>query len=180
MTLRPKSNLPRLERQWYQGRAAVLWTHTMEKRATGWLDDSFHSRFREVLLHACARHGLVCPAYVLMPDHWHVVWLGLAESSDQYLAARFLRKHLALHLGSARLQDRAHDHVLREKERERGAFIAACGYVRENPVRAGLCENWREWPFAGVVVVGYPDLEPRENGYWEMFWRIHGKLEAGA
>ena len=67
-----KSKLPRLSREWYRGRAAVFWTHTMEDRATGWLDAGFHGQFREVLLHVCARYAVACPAYVLMPDHWHV------------------------------------------------------------------------------------------------------------
>jgi hypothetical protein len=111
----PKSKLPRLPREWYQGPAAVLWTHTFEHRATGWLTEKFHAHFREVLLHICARHRLACPIYVLMPDHWHLVWLGLAKSSDQRLATAFLRQHLKPALGKARLQDRAHDHVLRRK-----------------------------------------------------------------
>ena len=91
MAFERKATLPRLPREWYQGRAAVFWTHTIEDRATGWLDERFHRRVREVLLHTCARYGLACPAYVLMPDHWHLVWLGLTETSDQHTATRFLR-----------------------------------------------------------------------------------------
>ena len=66
--------------------------------------------------------------------------------------------------------------MLREEQRRRGAFVDACAYVRENPVRAGLCVTWREWPFAGAMVAGYPDLEPRDPAYWELFWRIYAKL----
>ncbi len=180
MPLTAKSKLPRLPREWYQGRAAVFWTHTFEHRATGWLDERFHARFREVLLHACSRYQLACPVYALMPDHWHLVWLGLAEQSDQRLAAAFLRQHLKPVLGKARLQDRAHDHVLREKERERGAFMSACQYVLENPVRAGLCENRADWPFLGAMVAGYPELDPRAVDYWEKFWKIHYRFVDGA
>ncbi len=176
MPFLPKSKLPRLSREFYQGRAAVLWTHTFEDRATDWLDNKFHARFREVLLHAGARHQLACPVYVLMPDHWHLVWLGLAEESDQRLATAFLRQHLKLTLGKGRLQNRAHDHVLRETERERGNFMAACNYVRDNPVRGGLCAAWQDWPYLGGMIAGYPDLDPRTNAYWEKFWRIHSRL----
>lgn len=180
MAVEKKSKLPRLPREWYQGRAVVFWTHTIEGRATGWLDEKFHQHFQEVLLHTGARYELACPAYVLMPDHWHVVWMGLAETSDQHTATRFLREHVVAQLGAARLQDRAHDRVLREEQRKRGAFVAACGYVRENPVRAGLVTEWREWLYAGAVVAGYPDLEPREEGFWEKYWRIYAKLVEGA
>ncbi|MSU73030.1 MAG: hypothetical protein EXS43_11940 [Opitutus sp.] len=133
-----KSTLPRLARESYQGRSIVFWTHTLEGRATGWLHDRFHQCFREVLLHAGGRYALGCPIYVLMPDHWHLVWMGLAESFDQWLANRFVRKHLAAQLRVGALQDRAHDHILRNEECGRNAFMATCQYVRENPVRAGL------------------------------------------
>ena len=87
-------HLPRLSPEHYQGFAAVLWTITLEPRATGWLDDRFHWHFRELLLHAAAREGLFCPAYVLMPDHLHLLWLGLRVASNQSDAMRFLRKYL--------------------------------------------------------------------------------------
>lgn len=176
MSFTPKSKLPRLPREFYQGRAAVLWTHTFEHRATGWLDDKFHAQFREVLLHAGARYHLACPVYVLMPDHWHLVWLGLAEESDQRNATRMLRKHLQSHLRSARLQDRAHDHVLRDDEMNRNALMAACHYVRENPARAKLVPEWQAWPFVGAMVPGYPDFDPRAEDFWADFWKIFLRL----
>ena len=175
MPFTPKSKLPRLSREWYQSRAVVFWTHTIEGRVTGWLDDRFHQRFREVLLHACSRYALACPVYVLMPDHWHVVWMGLAPKSDQRLAAAFFREHITPQLGEAKLQDRPHDRVLREEQRKRGAFMNACDYVRENPVRGGLTSNWRDWPYVGAAVSGYPDLNPQRADFWEIFWKIYNR-----
>src|SRR4051812_34206755 len=178
MTFLAKSKLPRLAREWYQGRAVVFWTHAMEHRATGWLDDRFHARFREVLLHACARFGVACPAYVLMPDHWHLVWMGLSESSDQTLASAFIRRHLASELAPAVLQDRAHDRVLREQNRKRNSFVTACSYVRENPVRAGLVSESKVWKFSGAMVCGYPKMDPTDGSFWNDFWKIYGRLTA--
>ena len=174
-----KSKLPRLGREWYRGRVAVLWTHTFEHRATGWLNFAFHARFREIWLHACIRYDLLCPTYVLMPDHWHIVALGTAESSEQRLATAFLRQHLGPNLGSARLQDRAHDHVLREHERLRGAFENACHYVQQNPVRARLVADSRSWPYLGCIVPGYPRLTLDDDDFWDRFWKIHARLGNG-
>jgi putative transposase len=78
-----KSTLPRLGREYYQGHAMVLWTHTFEHRASGWLTDKFHTQFREILLHACGRYSLATPCYVLMPDHWHIVWTGLSGGTER-------------------------------------------------------------------------------------------------
>jgi len=171
-----KGNLPRLSPGFYRGHAFVHWTLTIEDRATGWLDEAFHARWQFVLLHTCARHRLVAPAYVLMPDHIHLLWVGLAEESDQCLAMEFLRKHLRLALGSASWQQRAYDHVLQENERERSAFVSAAHYVLENPVRAGLVATFGDYPSLGCCVAGYPDLDVRQNDYWELFWRIYNRL----
>lgn len=178
MTFKPKSTLPRLSREFYQGQAFVLWTHTIEGRTTGWLNEEFHQRFREALLHACHRYELATPVYALMPDHFHVIGLGLQNSSDQWLATAFLRKHLTAHLGAHRLQDRAHDHVLRDSERTRGALEDACTYVFRNPERASLVSDWRNWPYVGSVVPGYPRLDVRKDDYWERFWKIYNRLAA--
>jgi putative transposase len=176
VTFVPKSKLPRLPREFYQGRAIVLWTHTFEDRAQGWLNNTFHAQFREVLLHACHRYELASPCYVLMPDHWHLVWMGLCETSDQWLATAFLRKHLQPPLAKARLQDRAHDRVLRDEERTVENFQTTCTYVFLNPQRANLRGDWREWPYVGAIVPGYPDLDPGTTDFWGKYWKIFNRL----
>ena len=126
-------HLPRLGPEYYRGFAVVLWTVTLERRATGWLDDRFHQYFRELLLHAASRQALFCPVYVLMPDHLHFVWMGMRVRSDQRLASRFLRKELSAEFarrstksGEFALQKQSHDRVLREQDRRRGAYQQAC------------------------------------------------------
>ena len=171
-----KSKLPRLAREFYQGRGAIFWTHTMEARGTGWLNESFHREFREVLLHTCGRYAVDCPCYVLMPDHWHLVWLGLNASSDQQLATAFLGKNMSPALGAVRLQDRAHDRILRESERLPEAFQSASFYVFNNARRANLCADWREWPYLGAMIMGYPNLDPRAEEFWTDIWKIHNRL----
>ena len=171
-----KSKLPRLPRAYYQGLTTILWTHTFEQRATGWLNNAFHHNFREILLHACGRYAIATPCYVLMPDHWHLVWMGLSPDSDQTLATAFLRKNLRAALGGAQLQDRAHDRVLRAEERQAIAFQKTCSYVCNNPERGGRCADWREWPYLGAMILGYPDLDPRQNEFWPDFWKIHNRL----
>lgn len=86
--------LPRLSREHYQGDAVVHWTLPVSHRQCGWQDDTFHAAFREVLLHTATRAGLFCPAYCLMPDHLHLVWMGLRLDSDQLNGMAFLRTHL--------------------------------------------------------------------------------------
>ena len=124
------------------------------------------------MLHAAAREGLVCPAYCLMPDHLHLVWMGLRLDTDQINGMAFLRTHLERALAPAKFQSQAHDHVLRAEQRRREAFAEACRYDLHNPVRAGLVHSPEQWAFSGAVVPGYPRLHPLEARYWPRFWKL--------
>jgi REP element-mobilizing transposase RayT len=168
--------LPHLSREYYQADAVVFWTLPVFERATGWLDEQFHCRFRELMLHAASREDLVCPIYCLMPDHIHLVWMGLRRDSDQFKGMAFLRTHLEPELSPAKFQPQAQDKVLREESRKRNAFAQVCFYIAANPARAGLIDKEEIWPFTGCVVAGYPTLDPTTEDYWPKFWRIFAKL----
>ena len=149
----------------------MFWTHTVDRRKTGWLDEFFHLRFREALLHAQAREAITCPLYVLMPDHVHLLWIGVAADSDQLRACSFLRRELNRLLAPFKLQRQAYDHVLRENERARPAFRATWEYIARNPERAGLVGDWKSYRFSGVIVPGICGLDPRDEGLFESFWQ---------
>ena len=127
--------LPRLPREYCQGDAVVHWTLTVFDRAQGWLSEAFHGRFRELMLHAAAREGLLCPAYVLMPDHIHLLWMGLRLESDQCNGMAILRTYLEPALDSAKFQPQAHDRVLRSEQREHRS-------QREHQLRQAERELW--------------------------------------
>ena len=167
--------LPRLPREHYQGDAVVHWTLAIRHREQGWLDERFHSQFRELMLHTATREGLTCPTYCLMPDHLHLIWMGLRLDSDQLNAVTFLRTHLEKHLGTRRFQHQAHDHVLKQEERQQNAFARVANYILENPLRAELVEDPKEWTFSGAIVPGYPTLHPVETDFWPKFWKLYGQ-----
>ena len=170
--------LPRLPREFYQGDAVVHWTLPMAMRARGWLNPMFHTRFREILLHTAAREALFCPVYCLMPDHIHLMWMGLQKHSDQRKGMKFLREYVGPFLRPARFQHSAYDHVLKEHERERNAFAAVCHYILRNPFRAGLVSDGGIWSFQGAMLAGYPSLQPNDGDYWPTFWNLYTKGRA--
>jgi putative transposase len=159
--------LPRLPREYYQGDSVVHWTLTLKQRSTGWLSQDLHCKFRELVLHSAAREGLFCPTYCLMPDHMHLIWMGLRLDSDQLNAMAFLRTHLGRLLAPAEFQNQAHDRALREQDRRENAFAETCRYVMVNPVRACLVEKAEQWHFHGAIVPGYPTLHPLQADFWE-------------
>jgi len=167
--------LPRLPREQYQGDAVVHWTLPISLRRKGWLDEQFHAAFREIMLHTAAREGFLCPVYCLMPDHLHLVWMGLRLDTDQLNGMSFLRTHLGPRLAPQRFQHQAHDHVLKEEERRHSVFATACHYDLANPLRAGLVNSPNKWPFSGCIVPGYPTLHPLQDDFWRKFWKLYAQ-----
>jgi putative transposase len=172
--------LKRLPPENYCGRAYVHWSLTMEDRKTGWLIPIFYYKYREILTHTTFRFGLCCPIYCCMPDHIHMLWVGILDCGDQRKAMRYFRKQLSpvLERLEARFQLQSYDHVLCEEERERTAFEEVAEYIVRNPERRGLvpADGYAEYPYTGCLVPGYPELKPFESGYWERFWRVYSHL----
>jgi REP element-mobilizing transposase RayT len=153
---------------------------TIQDRKTGWLIPAFLYKFREILTHTLFRYGLSCPIYCCMPDHIHLLWIGLLDGSDQRNAAKYFRRQLnpVLEKLGARFQQQPYDRALREPECAGTAFEDVVEYIARNPERAGLVgqDCFRDYPYAGCLVPGYPELSHTQSGFWERFWRIHGFL----
>jgi putative transposase len=180
MTPRPHNYLKRLPAEYYRGQAYVHWSLTMEDRKTGWLIPIFYCNYREILTHTMFRFGLCCPLYCCMPDHIHLLWIGILDSCDQRTAMRYLRRQLnpILEKHSARFQPQPYDHVLREEEREHGAVEEVAEYIARNPERRGLVpqDGYATYGYTGCLIPGYPELKPFGDGYWDRLWRVYSHL----
>jgi putative transposase len=102
-----------------------------------------------------AAHGFAVHAYCVMPDHLHVLVMGLDETSDllvflkqlkQKSGYEFRRKfHLYL------WQKKFYDHILRQED----SVPRVAGYIWMNPVRKGFCSDPREYPYSGSFVADW-------------------------
>ena len=170
-----RNHLQRLDKSEYRGQAVVHWIMTTRERKVGWLNGRFFYRFRELLTHSQFRHGIACPIFCLMPEHLHLIWMGILEQSDQKLAMRHLRTRLndSLKRIGFELQDQAYEHVLSNDERKEEVFKATCEYIARNPERKELVstDEYAKYPYSGCVVPGYPELRPFEQDFWTRFDR---------
>jgi len=177
-----RDHLRRLDPGHYRGTAIVHWSFSTRDRKKGWLSGLFYYRFRELLTHTSFRYGLACPIFCLMPDHIHLLWMGLFDGSDQLPALQHFRKSLndSLRRIDFELQDQAYDHVLRDNERQGQAFHGVCEYIARNAERAGLVEvdHYQAYPYTGCLVPGYPKLRPFEASFWDDFDRVVSSIRA--
>lgn len=180
---RANDYLPRLDPACYRGNAYVHWSMTIDERRTGWLSETFHVRYREILTHTAFRYNLACPVYCCMPDHFHLLLIGYRPNSDQRIALKYLRRHVNRILTDfhCRLQQQAHDHVLSEEQRNHEVFETVAEYIARNPERAGLVprDGFRSYPHTGCVLPGYPEMSLWQNDYWTRAWRILSFLRQG-
>jgi len=113
-------------------------------------DDDDRRLFLSLLALVVARHRWDCHAFCLMGTHYHVVVDTTTESLSsgmQYLngeyADRFNRRH------------GRHGHVFGTRFaswviRDELHYERTLEYVLANPVRAGLVEDWAEWPWSAA------------------------------
>jgi REP-associated tyrosine transposase len=103
----------------------------------------------ELYYEARARGDILLHAYVVMPDHYHVLLTleGYPSISDlvRRLHSAFSRQVRQGMVVEGRVwQRRFYDHVIRD-ERD---FLAKFGYIHDNPVLAGLVSDPRDYPWS--------------------------------
>ena len=105
--------------------------------------------FMQLLGATARKHEWRCHAHCLMGTHYHLVLEvsrdqlsnGMRELNGHY-ARRFNQRHGTRgHL----FEDRFSSWVVADENH----LHAAVAYVRENPVRAGLCSSAEDWPWSG-------------------------------
>jgi putative transposase len=172
-------HLPRLPDDFYRGRAWAHWNMTIRDRATGWLDDLFHMRFRESFAELGSARHVGCLAYCLMPDHVHLLLCGLGETSDQRLFIRALRRELGRALAPSAWQKQPYDSVLRENDRSMGALLTVAHYITANPFRAGFVKQPAEWHYRGAWLPNVGWMDPCAADFGAEFWAGYIRLIDG-
>jgi putative transposase len=112
-----------------------------------------HETFTAFCKRAHGEHDVAVGRYVLMPDHVHL-FVALPDTGIRLTRwiqslKNVLGKSLnALGQAHPYWQEGFFDHVLRSGE----SYSEKWEYVRQNPVRAGLCKSPDQWPWQGEIV----------------------------
>ena len=108
---------------------------------------------------AAASHQFAVIAYCFMRDHLHLLVEATSDSSDLVAFAHQIKQRTAYRY--RRRQDQPlwqkgyYEHVLRDDE----AMLAVARYILANPVRAGLVQEPRDYPFSGSLVFDRQQLD---------------------
>jgi REP element-mobilizing transposase RayT len=110
-------------------------------------DDVDYFYFTALLQRVVEAFGWTLHTYCLMPNHYHLIVqttrLDLSTGMHR-LNSRYARRFNERYDRSGHLfQNRFSAYVIEDED----YFDRALAYVRDNPVRAGLCERMEEWPW---------------------------------
>ena len=151
----------------YLGQVRYFLTVCVKDRQTVFLDPALARFVNAQFLILARTFGFAVIAYCVMPDHFHALVEGTA--ADAALKRFMKRWKQATGFQWKRQghrdclwQEGYFDHILREGDQpERVAR-----YIIANPVRAGLVEDVRQYPF-----VGSPSYSVEELLEWTLDWK---------
>ncbi|MBI3005278.1 MAG: transposase [Ignavibacteriales bacterium] len=149
--VREKSH--RLRPELYRGTCVVSITICLKPRISFFVTEKLFRLFENVLLTELANFRCSSDVYLFMPDHGHVIIRGLDESSDTLKPLRAFKQKTGFAMRSLRApvkwQKDFYDHIIREDE----SVDKHIRYILENPVRKGLVNDWRLYPFKGSTTL---------------------------
>jgi putative transposase len=105
----------------------------------------------EELMHCATAYDFSIIAYCFMPDHLHLLVAGKDNSSLKKFIKIFKQKtayNFKTKNSNILWQRSYYDHVVRKEE----SVEDIARYILENPVRKGLVEDYRDYPFSGSLV----------------------------
>jgi REP element-mobilizing transposase RayT len=154
----------RLPEAAYLGRKCVAFTVCEIERQPCLTSEDVFQMVRQTLTDASGRYGCSVPIFCLMPDHLHVLMLGLSDASQPKRAMEGFKQKsgewFAKQWSDVGWQKDFYDRIVRQGE----GYENVARYIALNPVRAGLASDVYEWPY--VDSIGYEFRETIEDAWW--------------
>lgn len=137
----------RLPREYYEGLNTVAFTLCVKNRIPLVTDFEIFAEFEKQLLIELGDHRCDAHVYLFMPDHGHLVLGGQDEESRVLDAVDGFKQRSGYWLSKNRpkihWQKDYYDHSIRRQEE----IEKQIRYVLDNPVRKGLVDDWKKYPF---------------------------------
>jgi len=150
-----KERKHRLSREAYMGRVRCTFTICVRERRKLFVSDRIFHAVQDTLLEAVLRTDCDAHVYLFMPDHCHLLIEGKSEESDLWqCVVDFKRKsgyRLTRNHALEEWQKGFYDHILRQDE----DLIRQAKYILGNPLRKGLVEDWKVYPYKGSTLYDF-------------------------
>jgi REP element-mobilizing transposase RayT len=145
----------RLHRLKYVGQSSYFLTLCCARRRAVLAESTNAAWLVAILRKQSVAHRFAVHAYCVMPDHFHILITGLDPASSMLAFIKNLKlttsREYQKRFRQALWQKKFYDHILRPRDNPAGV----AGYIWMNPVRKGLCEDARQYPYSGSFVMDW-------------------------
>jgi putative transposase len=150
-----KERKHRLPREFYVGRVRCAFTICVLEKKELFTSKDIFLNIEKMLLDALKKSNCDAHIYLFMPDHCHLLIEGKSDESDLWQCmVDFKQKSgywLARNNHFEEWQKDFYDHILRKDE----DLVKQVRYILGNPVRKGLMEDWKAYPFKGSTIYDF-------------------------
>lgn len=142
----------RLNPDVYIGERPIAFTICTKDRATIFTNHKIFKLFEEILIKELTSFNCCSFVHLFMPDHAHFVLGGNDSNSEVKKCLDMFKQktgfYIAKNLKNIRWQKDYYDHILKNEEN----LEVHVKYILNNPVRAGLVDYWKNYPYKGSTV----------------------------
>jgi putative transposase len=147
--------------------ATVFLTLVTAQRQPVLLEATVRSALRNAVAHVSRRHPFKTIAFVVLPDHCHLLWRLPEQDGDYSLRIRLIKHHMARQDGIPRplWQKRFWEHLIRDED----DLKRHLDYIHYNPVKHGharVAQEWEDSSFRRFV----------DRGVYAQDWGVSGDL----
>ena len=140
-------------------------------------NDELRQALRDAIRYVQRSRPFIINAWVLLPDHLHCIWTLPPGDNDfsqrwsiikrrvsiacrHHIKPDWINASKAKHRESTLWQRRFWEHRIRDDE----DFSRHMDYIHYNPVKHGLCEQVKDWPYSTFHRYVESDVYPMEWG----------------
>ena len=149
----------RLDLNCYIGNVTVAFTICVFEMKNLFNDKSVIKIFEDVLTEELNNHSLNAHVYLFMKNHLHIITTGKNDKSNCLNFVKMFKQKTGYWLSENRIeycwQKDFYDHIIRDEN----DVINQTYYVLRNPVRTGLVNHWKDYPYKGSTVYDLNELE---------------------
>lgn len=142
----------RLDSEIYRGERVVSFTVCVKDRKKLFVEERIFRVFEKILLEVLKSYNCSAFVYIFMPDHAHLTLTGDKSDSDIKKCLDMFKQKTGYWFSKNNSciswQKDYYDHILRSKEN----LDIHIKYILNNPVRAGIVDYWKQYPFKGSTI----------------------------
>ena len=147
-----REKLHRLPAELYVGNKTVAFTICVKGNEKFFVTDEIFILFEKELLNSLQGYKCSAQVYLFMPDHVHLIVSGNRKDSNVKKSIELFKQKtgywLSQNLPKFKWQKDYYDHIIRNDEDIQNQIR----YILNNPVRANLKDDWKEYPYKGSTV----------------------------